>query len=966
MTMLRTLTAKGALALGSALMVFLMESTPAPAQELRVTGERARERAPEVIADAVPDDSEPAQGDTIEIAVTIDTRSLVPPDNRLLAYQARFRWDPSVLQFLQVFPGAPPWDNPNININMAPNGRIDWNAFNAGGVDPGLYTLLTARFRVIGAAGTTTQLDLTFSELINSLIRDLLPFLRIPPRTIRVRGDNLPPQLQPIADQTVEEGTTRNVPVQASDPDGDTITLTALNFPPFVQLTDNGNGSGQITISPALGTAGSYPGLGVVVTDNGSPALSDTALFNLIVNPAENPPVIDPIPDQTMNEADTLEVQVVARDPDGDDIILTVDNLPSFGGFTDNHNGTGVIMFTPSFEDAGEYPNIEVSAADNSTPPLITRRAFKLTVLNVNRPPVLTDFSFDRLELNEGTTTEVELSAADPDGDSLKFSAQNLPAFCQLTDNRDGTGKLRIAPGFTDAGSYPNVTIVATDNGVPNLSDSDAFNLVIIDAVPGLSCSVEITEPANGSLICGDTVQVCLKARAVGGAPPITSVCAVNGVAVKDSCVKVPLVNGNNMLVATCTFTDALGTTCTSFDTVNVTASIIKSQLVITTPKDSTFICANTISVTGTITRTGGVPPFTSVCTINGTPADSSGGVFGGMVSLAPGYNNIIAACATTDSRGCSVTVRDTVVVFSDPAPATATLDFDDLPIISGELLDPESGIAKVEIVESTNRIVTIDPFALGANRVTFSSDKIDINKRSSFTLKVTNRAGCESIVDPVYVKVTAVRGVYDLTFDLLETDRYLFVKNDGLNKIRFLINGKGVTLEAHANRISSEGSLHYMPAHGLRSIDLSTFMRNGENYVDIVCSGPAGSTAELLFSDILVPDGAATGAEGRETEVAALPTTFTLGANFPNPFNPETKISFEVPAGWTAPVTLRIFNVQGQLIRTLVEGVMPPGQHNILWNGKDNFGQTVSTGLYLYQIVSVDYRAVRKMLMAK
>jgi len=64
--------------------------------------------------------------------------------------------------------------------------------------------------------------------------------------------------------------------------------------------------------------------------------------------------------------------------------------------------------------------------------------------------------------------------------------------------------------------------------------------------------------------------------------------------------------------------------------------------------------------------------------------------------------------------------------------------------------------------------------------------------------------------------------------------------------------------------------------------------------------------------------------------------------------------------------VTLRIFNVQGQLIQTLVEGVMPPGKHNVRWNGKDTQGQQVATGMYLYQIVSADYHAVRKMLMAK
>ena len=127
-----------------------------------------------------------------------------------------------------------------------------------------------------------------------------------------------------------------------------------------------------------------------------------------------------------------------------------------------------------------------------------------------------------------------------------------------------------------------------------------------------------------------------------------------------------------------------------------------------------------------------------------------------------------------------------------------------------------------------------------------------------------------------------------------------------------------------------------------------------------------AGSSAELLFSDILVPDGTISGVEQKEQSDTALPASFALGSNFPNPFNPETKISFEVPAGWTAPVTLRLFNVQGQLVRTLLEGVMTPGQHSVLWNGKDERGQHVASGVYLYQVISGDYRAVRKMLLAK
>lgn len=963
MNMLRNFTEQRAPLVAGVLAVLLM-APPGFSQRVVLDGASARAGATEVVAEVVVSNPEPAPGDTIEAAINIDTRNLQGQDNRLAAYQAKLEWDETVLQFLQFFPGLPPWNNPNVNTTQAPDGRLDWNAFRAGGEPPGVYNLLRIRFKVIGAGNATTPLDLSFSELITAFARNLLTVLEIRPGKIIVRERNLPPVLQPIPNQTVEEGKTQIVTVQATDPDGNTITLTRLNFPPFVQLTDNGNGTGSISIQPAIGDSGSYPRLGVVATDNGSPALSDTALFDLIVNPAENPPVLQAIPDQTMKENDTLRVNVVATDPDGDDIVLEAPNLPRFGAFTDNHNGTGVIVFTPGFEDAGVYANLEVTARDNGNPPLSARQSFKLTVQNVNRPPDLQDITATVITVNEGEVLELALTATDPDGDSLRFSAQNLPIFCRLTDNRNGTASLRMAPGFNDAGNYPNITIAATDNGIPNLSDSDAFNLVIANVTAALTCGVEMVSPLEGARICGDTVQVCLKTRVAGGVPPITGVCEVNGIAVPDSCVKVPLVNGANILVAKCTFTDAQGTVCTSSDTIRVVAGIIQSSIAIAAPRDSSFICADSISVSGTTTHSGGVPPFTSVCTVNDSPADSSGDTFGGTVALAPGYNSIIVACTITDALGCTATSRDTVVVFSDPTPATATLNFDNLPVITGEIIDDESGIAKVELIEATNRTVTVDSFTVGDKRVAFSSDKIDPNKRSSFTFRVTNVAGCVSIVDPVYVKITAARGVYDLSFNLLETDRFLFVRNDGLQKIRFLINGQAVNLQAGGNG-GSNGSTHFMPAYGLRSVDLSAFMLTGENYVDIICTGPAGSSAELLFSDVYVPD-AVTGIEAEGTQNAHLPATFALGLNFPNPFNPETAISFEVPAGWASPITLRIFNVQGQLVRSLAEGVMPPGKHNIVWNGKDDYGRPVATGIYLYQIVSGDYRAVRKMLMAK
>ena len=83
---------------------------------------------------------------------------------------------------------------------------------------------------------------------------------------------------------------------------------------------------------------------------------------------------------------------------------------------------------------------------------------------------------------------------------------------------------------------------------------------------------------------------------------------------------------------------------------------------------------------------------------------------------------------------------------------------------------------------------------------------------------------------------------------------------------------------------------------------------------------------------------------------VNLLPTEFALETNYPNPFNPNTVISFILPQ--TANVRLNIYDVTGQLIRVLAAGEMAPGRYAENWNGRDSFNRAVAAGAYLYQIV--------------
>lgn len=101
--------------------------------------------------------------------------------------------------------------------------------------------------------------------------------------TLTVENVNRAPQLNPINDQSIAEGSTLLIPIVASDLDSDSISLSVNNLPAFGSLTDNGDGSGSLNFTPGFNDAGQYS-IEVVATDNGLPALSGTESFLLTIN----------------------------------------------------------------------------------------------------------------------------------------------------------------------------------------------------------------------------------------------------------------------------------------------------------------------------------------------------------------------------------------------------------------------------------------------------------------------------------------------------------------------------------------------------------------------------------------------------------------------------------------------------------------------------------------------------------
>jgi hypothetical protein len=93
-------------------------------------------------------------------------------------------------------------------------------------------------------------------------------------------------------------------------------------------------------------------------------------------------------------------------------------------------------------------------------------------------------------------------------------------------------------------------------------------------------------------------------------------------------------------------------------------------------------------------------------------------------------------------------------------------------------------------------------------------------------------------------------------------------------------------------------------------------------------------------------------------------PVGAQLIGNYPNPFNPETSIRYSIDQN--GPVSLKIYNTRGQLVRTLVNETKASGLHTVVWNGMDEQGSAVSSGIYYYKMYAGKYSSTRKMILMK
>jgi hypothetical protein len=131
------------------------------------------------------------------------------------------------------------------------------------------------------------------------------------------------------------------------------------------------------------------------------------------------------------------------------------------------------------------------------------------------------------------------------------------------------------------------------------------------------------------------------------------------------------------------------------------------------------------------------------------------------------------------------------------------------------------------------------------------------------------------------------------------------------------------------------------------------TFLRDELN--NRVC-GTVSSLSPFVIA-VLSPTGVG--------DASPVPSSFALHASVPNPFNPITTITYDVPAGG-ADVSITIYDVSGKRVREIVNARRPAGSWSVQWNGVDDRGARVASGVYFYRMRAGAFVETRKMVLLK
>ena len=329
----------------------------------------------------------------------------------------------------------------------------------------GLYNLTNTFTNLIN--GTTYQYYARTSDLSGNTVQTETRALTVntnpPPQ-------NQPPVLDPIGNKTINEGSLLQFTVTATDPNGDTLTYSASNLP--TGATFNVTTTHVFTWTPTYSQSGTYSNVCFQVSDG---SLTDSECITITVNDITQPCTICGLGTPTVTPSSPLDNQsfTLTCPTNGNNYDCLNAYVDSTSCTFSNWSGNNAI-FNCSAQSAGTHTAKCKSNTGTSQNCCSDEKSKSFTVQAVNDPPVLD--SIGNKTVTEGSLLQFTLTASDPDGDTLTYSASNLPtgaAFNQTPHVFTWT------PTYAQAGNYFNVCFQVSDG---SLTDSECISITVNDS----------------------------------------------------------------------------------------------------------------------------------------------------------------------------------------------------------------------------------------------------------------------------------------------------------------------------------------------------------------------------------------------------------------------------------------------------------------------------------------------------
>jgi len=639
---------------------------------------------------------------------------------------------------------------------------------------------------------------------------------------------------------------------------------------------------------------------------------------------AGSAPELKPVARQYVLEGEELEVSIEAVDADGDPIELGVVSRPAGAQFTDNGDGSGYFSWMTDFNgpnsSEGSPYAVTFWAGDGENTTLMQT---EIVVINMNRKPYIV--SPEAVTAQSGDELNFDVAGYDPDLDPVSWEMIAAPGGLEFEGGNPGS--FRWATSYGDSGVYDVQVCLSDQHGA---SDTAEISLTVLSTeVFALSIDTISVYPGEYA-----TVAVTMD--------------------------NLEAVSGFNIVL--------------NYDASVLTLSSISESGTRTEAFEYFSYQINNRGIIGDILLVG--------------VADLEGGVVGSDIGVGDGplaemnfyvSNNLQYA-------GLSVPLN---FVFRDP------LVNDDNSLTShiGDKISPD----QITFYDGYIIIKSASPNSLGdinLNGVAFEIGDVvyftnyfinpklypmtpeqwlnsDVNMDGYggtvadlvYMLNVIINAGIEgNKIVPVddIVKVGIERS--DDEFQLIYNSPIemgglaLTLQGDNRLDIETEINSM-FELSGMAVKSSVDGDIIRVLIYS----EEGTYMPSGVHQVVKIMN-----SSNLTIKDIQLSsaDGLVLRPQIEKSAGTLVPGSFMLHQNYPNPFNPTTEIKFDLPQ--SASVNLTVYNLLGREIRSLVDETLPAGVHVVVWDGRDDTGQAVASGIYFYRLSSDAYSARKKMLLLK